>query len=121
MTKAARFTGRVPYTTVALVVDEDQVADPDVPEAHAERVDPEVVGELGVADRDVAGDALAEAEAPEDAQGAGQLLLAVEPLVLDGREGRGTLERHLLGGQLDAVDGGDVGLNHRITSESASE
>ena len=70
---------------VAVVVDEDEVADAHVAEAEAERVDPEVVGELGVADRDVAGDALAEAEAAEDAQRAGELLLAVEALLLDGR------------------------------------
>ena len=49
----------------------------------AERVDPEVVGELGVAHGDVPGDALAEAEPAEDAQRAGELLLAVQALLLD--------------------------------------
>ena len=68
---------------VAVVVDEDEVADAHVPEAETERVDPEVVGELGVAHGDVAGDALAEAEAAEDAQRAGELLLAVQALLLD--------------------------------------
>ena len=81
--------GLVAVDDVAVVVDQDQVADLDVAEAHAERVDPEVVGELGVAHRDVAGDALAEADAAEDAQRAGQLLLAVQALVLDvGERGR---------------------------------
>ena len=73
---------------VAVVVDEDEVADAHVAEAEPERVDPEVVGELGVADGDVAGDALAEPEATEDAQRAGELLLAVQALLLDGRERR---------------------------------
>ena len=45
-----------------------QVADPHVAEAEPERVDPEVVRELRVAHGDVAGHALAEAEATEDAQ-----------------------------------------------------
>ena len=90
---------------VALVVDEDQVADAHVAEAHAERVDPEAVGELGVAHGDVPGDALAEAEPAEDAQRAGELLLALEALVLDRREGRRQqVEPDLLGRQLDAVD-----------------
>ena len=58
----------------------------DVAEAHRERVHPEVLGELGVADGDVPGDAFAEADAAEDAQRAGQLLLAVQPLFLHGGE-----------------------------------
>ena len=89
---------------VAVVVDEDQVADPHVAEAAAERVDPEVVGELGVADRDVAGDALAEPEAAEDAQRAGELLLAVQALLLDGLERRRAVELDGLRRERDAVD-----------------
>ena len=73
---------------VALVVDEDQVALADVAEAHAERVDPEVVGELGVAHRDVAGDALGEPEPAEHAQRTGEVRLAVVALLLDGVERR---------------------------------
>ena len=42
--------------------------DPHVTEAQAERVDPEVVGELGIAHGDVAGDALPETESAEDPQ-----------------------------------------------------
>ena len=56
---------RVALDDLALVVDQDQVGDPDVAEVHAERVDPEVVEVLGVAGRDVAGDALVEAEPAE--------------------------------------------------------
>ena len=66
-------------------------------EAPAEQVDPEVVGELGVAHGDVAGDAFAEPEAAEDAQRPGELLLAVESLVLDGLEGRRPGELHAFG------------------------
>ena len=73
---------------LAGVVDQDQVADPHVAEADAERVDPEVVGELGIAHRDVAGDALAESEPAEDPQRAGELVLAVVALLLDGGERR---------------------------------
>ena len=89
---------------VAGVVDQEQVADPHVAEAHAERVDPEVVGELGVADRDVPGDAFAEPDATEDAQRAGQLLLAVQALLLDVRKGGRAVEADCLRCQLDAVD-----------------
>ena len=75
------------------VADEDEVGDPHVAEAHAERVHPEVVGQLGIACRDVPGDALGEAEAAEQAQRAGQLLLAVQALLLHGGELR--RDRHL--------------------------
>ena len=63
-----------------------------------------MVGELGVAHGDVPGDALAEAEPAEDAQRAGELLLAVQALVLDGGERRRALEADRLRRQLDAVD-----------------
>jgi len=63
---------------LAVVVHQDEVADPDVRERHRERVDPEVVGELGVARRDVAGDALLEAELGEQPEPRGEALLAVQ-------------------------------------------
>ena len=74
---------RVALDDLALVVDEEQIADAHLAEALAERVDPEVVGALRVAHRDVPGDALGEAEPAEDAQRAGELGLAVGPLVGD--------------------------------------
>ena len=83
---------------LARVVDQHEVADPDLAEAHAERVDPEVVGALGVPGGDVAGGALVEAEPPEEAEGGGQALLAVAALLLhalESREGVGNaLRRH---------------------------
>ena len=51
-------------------------------EVHPERVDPEVVEQLGVAGGDVAGRALVEAEVPEQPEGGGEPLLAVAALVV---------------------------------------
>ena len=68
MANAAVFTGAVALDDLALVVDEEQVGHPDVAEVHAERVDPEVVEQLGVAGGDVAGDALVEPELAEQAE-----------------------------------------------------
>ena len=51
-------------------------------ERHPERVHPEVVEALGVARGDVTGDALLEAELPEDAEAGGEALLAVLALLL---------------------------------------
>ena len=86
MAKAAGLTGPVALDDLARVADEDEVGDADVPEAHGERVHPEVVGQLRVTCRDVSGDALGEAESAEQAQGAGQPLLAVQALLLHGGE-----------------------------------
>ena len=98
---------------LAGVVEQDQVARLDVAEAVPERVDPEEVGELGVADRDVSGDALAESEPAEDPQRAGELGLAVGTLLLDGGEGRRQRHRQFgLGRQRNAVDRADVLVNH---------
>ena len=73
----------VAHDHVALVVDEDQIRDSHVAEAHPERVDPEPVRELRVARSHVAGDAFAEAQASKKAQGGGQLRLSLDPLGLD--------------------------------------
>ena len=81
-------TAPVALDDVTLVVDEDEIADPDVGEGLAERVDPEVVGPLRVAGRDVPGHALLVAEVGEQAEGGGQALLAVEAFLLDGIERR---------------------------------
>ena len=81
---------------LALVIDQQEVLDADLPEAHAERVHPEVVGELGVARGDVAGRALAEAEPAEQAEGGGEPLLAVAAFLRHARrtgERRGARDR----------------------------
>jgi hypothetical protein len=54
-----------------------------------------VVETLGIPGRDVASDALVEAEPREEAESGGQTLLAVEPLVLDRIELRGQREHFL--------------------------
>ena len=90
---------------LARVVEQDQVARLDVAEAVAERVDPEQVGELGVAHRDVTGDALAETEPAEDPQRAGELGLAMGTLLLDAGERLGQRHRQFgLRRQRNAVD-----------------
>ena len=68
---------------LAVVPHEQQVAHPDVPEMHAERVDPEMVGQLGIACGDVPGDSLVEAEAAEKPERGREVLFAVQPLFLD--------------------------------------
>ena len=65
------------------VVDQDEVPDPDELEVHAERVDPEVVEQLRVPCRDVAGDPFVESELSEQPERGGEPLLAVPALVLD--------------------------------------
>ena len=57
-------------------------------EVHPERVDPEAVEVLGIAHRDVAGDALVEPELAEQAERRREALLAVQALLLDGVERR---------------------------------
>jgi len=95
---------------VTVVVDQDEVRHAHVAERQAQRVDPEMIGELRIPYRDVAGHTFTKAEAAEDAQGASELLLAAPALLGHGR-GRGqrlcTDGGDLLGGQRDAVDHGD--------------
>jgi hypothetical protein len=61
--------GLVALNDVAGVVDEDQMRDADLREVARQRIQPEVVGADGVADGDVAGDALVEAAVGEAANG----------------------------------------------------
>ena len=67
---------------VALAVDEDEIGRPDLAEAHAERVDPEPIGVLGIAAGQVAGDALVEPEAVEQPERRGHALLQVHALLV---------------------------------------
>src|SRR4051812_31668946 len=68
----------------AVVAHQHQVAYADVAEVHAERVDPEVVGHLGIAGGDVARDALVESEAAEQTERGSQVLFAVQAFFFDG-------------------------------------
>ena len=76
----------------ALFVDQDQVGSADLREVHAEGIDPEPIGVLGIAHGDMAGDAFAESEAREQAECAGQMDFAMAALFFYGRESRGTFE-----------------------------
>ena len=90
--------GPVPLDDPALVVDQYQITDADLPETHPERVDPEMIGDLWISCRDVPCEAFFEPEVAEESEGGRQALLAVATLVLDGvkaREGwRKALTRH---------------------------
>ena len=88
MAKAARLTAPVALDDLAVVVHEDEVGHADLPEVHAERVHPEVIGALGIAGGDVAGHAFVEAEAREQPEGAGEALLAMQAFFSLGAEGR---------------------------------
>jgi hypothetical protein len=71
------------------VVDEDEVGFGHEAEGAAEGVHPEAVGLHGVAERDVAGDALVEAVFAEDAEGGGQAAFEVFTLFVLVGEGWG--------------------------------
>ena len=72
--------GPVTLHDLAVMVDKDEVADPDLAEMHAEGVHPEVVAVLGVPGGYVAGDSLVEAEMPEEAEPGCQPLLVIPAL-----------------------------------------
>ena len=83
---------RVALDDGAVVVDADQVGDANVLEVHQERVQPEPIGVLRVAHRDVPGHALVEAELAEETERRREPLLAMQPLGLDGVETGGVRE-----------------------------
>jgi hypothetical protein len=94
------------------VVDQDEVLHADHLEVHAERIDPEVVEELGVAGGDVTGNALVEPEMPEEAKGGGEALFAVPALVLGVVE-CGERHRESVGGHAIILKGGHSRDNER--------
>ena len=65
------------------MVDEQQISHANHLEVHPERVDPEVVEELGIARGDVTGGAFVESEVPEQSESGRQVLLAIPAFVLD--------------------------------------
>ena len=79
--------GAVAHDDPTVVADEYQVRDLDLGEGDAQRIHPEVVGELRVAGGDVTGHALVEAELAEYPEGRGQPLLAMQALVVGIGEG----------------------------------
>ena len=73
---------------LAVMVATDQVGDADLAEMHAERVDPEGIGELRIARGDMACHALVETELREQPERGGQTLLAVQALFAGAGEHR---------------------------------
>ena len=65
---------------VAFVIDAHQIGDADVAKRNAGGVQPEMIGILGIAHRNVASAAEIEAELPEQPERGGEPLLAVEAL-----------------------------------------
>ena len=86
---------------------------------HAERVHPEVVGELRVACGDVPGHTLVEAELTEQPERGGEVLLAVHALLGDiallREQRRNVAARHLL-----SLFGGGVSHDCQITPVDTS-
>ncbi len=66
-----------------LVVHQQEVGHPDVPEVHTERIHPKMVEAFGIPGGDVAGHAFVKTEFGEQPKPGGQSLLAVEAFLLD--------------------------------------
>ncbi len=95
-------------------VHEQQVRDLDAREMHAERIDPEMVGQLGIARGDVPGQAQRETVPREQAERAGQALLAMAALGRDARARRRRIEpEFLLRSRIDRETGRRAGLQRQ--------
>jgi hypothetical protein len=106
--------GLIPDHDLAGRIDQLQVGHTNPAERHRERVDPEVIGQLGVSGGDVPGGTQVEAELGEDPERAGQLLLAMQPLGRRIRRRRVGLEALLVNAQRLAPElAGDTGLATR--------
>ena len=70
------------FDHVAAVIHAEQVGHLDMAEMHAERIDPESVGELGITRRDVTGHALVKTKARKQPELRGQHLFAVQAFFL---------------------------------------
>src|SRR5438093_5417252 len=82
----------IPLDHLALFVNQDQVRNPNLSEVEAKGIDPETIRVLGVADGDMAGNALVKTEPGEQAERGGEPLLAVAALFLEGGKRRGRRE-----------------------------
>ncbi len=67
----------LPFHHLSVVVYQNQIGGANLAEVHAEGIDPEMIEVFGIAGGDVSGDAFVESEAREQAEGAGQTLLAM--------------------------------------------
>ena len=84
---------------IADAVDTDEIRDGDMREMHAERIDPERVGEFRITRRDMSGDAFTEPQRRENAQTRGKPFLSIVPLLLEILEARRSvpLEKRFVG------------------------
>src|SRR5438046_2404863 len=82
----------IPLDHLALFVNQDQVRNPKLSEVEAKGIDPETFRVLGVADGDMAGNALVKTEPGEQAERGGEPLLAMAALFLEGGKSRGRRE-----------------------------
>ena len=103
-TKSRAIDRRIAINNIAIVVNENQIAHSHEPEAASEWVYPKVIRKLGVAHGDVPGDAFAEAQSPEHAQGTGQFLFALGALFFDGALRLGADVDEFFGREGDAVN-----------------
>ncbi len=77
-----RVHGTATLDDPAVVTNSDQVGHPDQTEVQSKWIDPESVGKLGIACRDMADNAFVEAELGEQSKACGQPLLSMQPLFL---------------------------------------
>ena len=82
----------IPLDHLALLINQDQVRNPNLSEVEAKGIDPETFRVFGVADGDMAGNALVKTEPGEQAERGGEPLLAVAALFLEGGKSRGRRE-----------------------------
>src|SRR5258708_21670371 len=77
-----RVHGTATLDDPAVVTNSDQVGHPDQTEVQSKWIDPESVGKLGIACRDMADNAFVETELGEQSKACGQPLLSMQPLFI---------------------------------------
>src|SRR5476649_2823732 len=97
----------IPIDHFAQMIDQNQVGDTDVSEINAERIDPKTIGLFGVAGGDVAGHSLIESVTGKQAEGRGEVFLAVAALL--GKGGEGARRRQVLDSSWSFGDGAGFG------------
>src|ERR1700733_6608095 len=73
---------------LALMIHKNQIRSANLPEVHAERVDPKMIELFGIAGGDVSRDTFIESETREQPEGGGQHSFAVEPFFRRGGKHR---------------------------------
>src|SRR5574339_646817 len=86
--EGSRIDGIVSLNDFALVIDENQIRDPDLTEVDPEWIDPEMVRFFGIARGDVSRHSLIETEPGKQSKRRSQSLFMMQTLLLDARENR---------------------------------